>query len=470
VGASTRPLQEEICRKLQEWDEAGLGGQSDAYSALIAYLAESPADFPWESVQTLVKNHLSLLDARDYLQNNLDTSNAELIEVQRHFQLQDIGLQRKRDEQFEEMGRQHEMEMDQMREIIAVGEAERIAMFEQQKQNDTEISRMIKSHFDEMNAMKREHENKIQQLSEANRIRETNLTNDVQSLASSLMERESYKPILDHKVVQRFTDLAGDVDNLTRLKWGLLQADWTNELMDSLSDNAEQLQQYILQDIVWLILYKNIFCSPFRVFGEEGKVLEQQWSEDFPLDEDGSSYYQKSSLNLLNTILNFIDPDFTNEYYTWPARTLNTERWRYIAIKTCKDTVKKRTSKLDPCWKIKEGFNETLVKTQAELSDALSSFSYLNHATQQLIEDIPIQAARLWIDMCTQRCRFHFKIPGSILASNAERAGKARTDTLQLTTLLDLKKYGDSKGQNLHKMERLKRGAVEKVFVRNGEK
>jgi hypothetical protein len=66
---------------------------------------------------------------------------------------------------------------------------------------------------------------------------------------------------------------------------------------------------------------------------------------------------------------------------------------------------------------------------------------------------IPKKAADMWIEMGTQRCRLVVVIPNGALTSQAARAKKAREDGLELIIKPELRRYGDSKGQDLSKME-----------------
>jgi len=61
------------------------------------------------------------------------------------------------------------------------------------------------------------------------------------------------------------------------------------DLLGRLSGNQRKLKKQILQDSLWIILYTTIFSSPFRIFGDEGRALETQWSDAFGRDRSGLS-------------------------------------------------------------------------------------------------------------------------------------------------------------------------------------
>lgn len=107
------------------------------------------------------------------------------------------------------------------------------------------------------------------------------LRGDIESLNGALLARDRFTPITDHELESRFSDLVEDIDQLARPEWDFNQAEWTDNLLNRLSKNPKRLKKELLQDSLWMILYENIFCSPFRVFGEEGRKLEAQWNDAF---------------------------------------------------------------------------------------------------------------------------------------------------------------------------------------------
>jgi hypothetical protein len=105
---------------------------------------------------------------------------------------------------------------------------------------------------------------------------------DLDALARALVARDGYEPISDHQLQQDFSDLAKKVERLAYMDWKVPHAEWNSDLLAQLSKTQSKVQKKIIQDIVWMILFARIFCSPFRVFGEEGKKLELKWNKSFP--------------------------------------------------------------------------------------------------------------------------------------------------------------------------------------------
>jgi hypothetical protein len=131
---------------------------------------------------------------------------------------------------------------------------------------------------DELKEQFEVHKSKLKQ--EHNQQQEL-LQRSIQSRNRALIAREKFSPITDGELKSMFSDLVRKVDALARLKWTLNRSPWTDELQSQMSDTPKRLQKQILQDTIWNALFQTVFCSPFRVFGEEGRVLESQWNKAF---------------------------------------------------------------------------------------------------------------------------------------------------------------------------------------------
>lgn len=112
-------------------------------------------------------------------------------------------------------------------------------------------------------------------------VLEGRLRGDIESLNGALLTRDRFTPITDHEFESRFSGLAEEINQCARLPCVSKQSDWTDHFLNQISKNPKRLKKELLQDSLWMILYENIFCSPFRVFGEEGRKLETQWNDAF---------------------------------------------------------------------------------------------------------------------------------------------------------------------------------------------
>lgn len=245
--------------------------------------------------------------AHEMEQRSLQEHNAERIRLQKALNAEKEALQHLQEERnaeekrlhsrISELQQQHESEIDRMQQeyesemgrIRHEHESEEDRMHQEHK---SEEDRMLKEHESnqallraKMEKMKQDHDSEQKQMRkelEAAHAEETKrLRRDIEAYSKDLLTRDDFKPMLDNEIKGRFLDLAQEIDTLARLEWKPNQKEWTNQVLRRLSGNQRLLKKQILQDSVWVILHENIFCSPFRVFGEEGRRLESQWNDTY---------------------------------------------------------------------------------------------------------------------------------------------------------------------------------------------
>jgi hypothetical protein len=85
----------------------------------------------------------------------------------------------------------------------------------------------------------------------------------------------------DGQLRDQFLKIQQIVEDLSRLEWKHDRRLWTDQLMQKMRREHGQrsVRKAIVQDIIWTILFRAVFCSPFRMFGEEGNKLEREWNE-----------------------------------------------------------------------------------------------------------------------------------------------------------------------------------------------
>lgn len=167
-----------------------------------------------------------------------------------------------------------------------VGEANAALITEREslaaQQRQIERQQQIESSLNQKLAdMESEFKAKTSRLKQEFAVQHDRLRGDIESLNGALLTRDRFIPIGDHELESRFLDLAEEIDQLARFEWHFEQSDWTGHLLSRFSKNPKRLKKELLQDSLWMILYEGIFCSPFRVFGEEGRNLEAQWNDAF---------------------------------------------------------------------------------------------------------------------------------------------------------------------------------------------
>jgi hypothetical protein len=104
------------------------------------------------------------------------------------------------------------------------------------------------------------------------------LKQNIESVNKILFARERFTPMPDRVLGEKFSSLVHDVQNLARQTWRSDQLVWSDSVMRSVTKNPPRLREQLLQDGIWWILHDCVFCSPFRMFGDEGRLLEERWN------------------------------------------------------------------------------------------------------------------------------------------------------------------------------------------------
>jgi hypothetical protein len=325
-------IHDEIIRQSQSWNENNLTGitLSREYGVLQHHPEsrhphkETEA---WEVVQAMLRHHQTLSDAYTNLvraqQLSQQNSERERKAIEQAWQLKieaitngkqqtlenDRQLRKSYQEELQEARQQqivlnmqnehkqnvsnirqeHEENMNSIQVEVAMAHAQytsKIEELQDQLASQNKQSEALKSIYDARydslaTMLHTKHAEEKQKMIADIKNREAKWKRDIDSLASALVERDNYKPITDEKLVTRLGDLMGDIEHLTKIEWSLPQTDWTNDILDDISDDRQALQQWILLDEIWNILFENILCSPFRMFGKEGRSLEKDWVHEF---------------------------------------------------------------------------------------------------------------------------------------------------------------------------------------------
>jgi hypothetical protein len=109
------------------------------------------------------------------------------------------------------------------------------------------------------------------------------LRDDIADLTALVAKRGHFRAMRDYDLANRFQKLANEVDGFARVRWDIKrESAWPfpDEVIRK-SQNERITKKNIVLNTLWVILYEGIFCTPFRVLGEEGKSLEKKWMEKY---------------------------------------------------------------------------------------------------------------------------------------------------------------------------------------------
>jgi hypothetical protein len=94
----------------------------------------------------------------------------------------------------------------------------------------------------------------------------------------------------------------------------------------------------------------------------------------------------------------------------------------------------------------------------------------VDNDTVQALEDLARKAAKMWLVFGTQRCRILVDMSHSnFQLSSSDRIKKVRESFLELVLVPELRRFGNSKGQDLDKEEKIAgcEGVTEQVSIGN---
>lgn len=119
----------------------------------------------------------------------------------------------------------------------------------------------------------------LRNLKRSSEVGKGSLLAELDGCYSALMEKDNFEPMPDREVHAKFFDLANDIEQLARLEWGKehIKTSWFTQEFVSPVTPQRLVQKQLLQNVIWSILNKHIFGSPFRMFGDEGRKLEINW-------------------------------------------------------------------------------------------------------------------------------------------------------------------------------------------------
>ncbi len=197
---------------------------------------------------------------------------------------------RRHEEEVTYLGLKHDSQIKQMQQEQKSMEEQLTSTISKLKQDHaTDLEKRVQKHAKKISDMETERAVALKRVDSEYAAIVKGLRDDVEALNGALLARDMndfnlleqniFKPMSDLNIEARFLELVQEIDTLSRLEWKPDPKAWTNQILRRLSTNQRILKKQILQDSMWALLHDFIFCSPFRIFGEEGRTLELQWNE-----------------------------------------------------------------------------------------------------------------------------------------------------------------------------------------------
>ena len=135
-------------------------------------------------------------------------------------------------------------------------------------------------------------------------------------------------------------------------------------------------------------------------------------------------------------------------------------------MKECRNALRQAVdSEWDPRAKLKIGFQETLKDIREEFTSTVGEMVVLADVNVRAMDKIAKKAANVWLEFGMQRCRIVMVFGASSLKPAQDRIKKAREGKMELVVIPELKRYGNSKGLELHTEATVSGCGGEKISV-----
>jgi hypothetical protein len=257
---------------------------------------------------------------------------------------------------------------------------------------------------------------------------------DVYDLKRAVADKDGSKPLADSDMARLFGKLALLVDQLaSKIQWNpKKEKTWPyRDRALPHSHTRRQLQKLIVQQEVWVVLDKRIFCTPFRVLAETGTAVEKAWMSTFGELRRFSE----------RTLTPQGDIDVPSE---WPKPTQRSEQVRYAIVREWLDSLESSTTK--QTWM--EDYSSTLDSAAEDMLDVVAKVSYLDNdsKTAKQVRDIVQLAATFWLKMGSQRCRIRL---GMMLPNLGGSVDGREHLPARLVAKPELRRAGNFLGQEL---------------------
>lgn len=144
------------------------------------------------------------------------------------------------------------------------------------------ITDLKQTHILALSKQQQDHLQRIQHLQlELEELNEAWLNRDDEMYQAMLFTTSGLPRNPDDKITSQILALQQLIDDLSRTPWKPSPELWTDLIFQRIGNQYGQrpLKKAIIQDLIWSLLFQRIFCSPYRMFGEEGKILEHDWNE-----------------------------------------------------------------------------------------------------------------------------------------------------------------------------------------------
>lgn len=351
-----------------------------------------------------------------------------------------------KERQQREKERKYEGQVHKLQEDVTTNQQEHAIIIQQLKAaHNEEKSRLEIKTKQEIADMKKKIQAESIRLAEEYRAREARIVHQLHESSEALLARDDEKYMsaffstarlqrtADEHIKTQFLAVSSLIEDLSRVEWKEDRMTWTDSMLMNLGkqNNQRILKKSIIQSCVWTILLEHVYCSPFRLFGEEGEKLEKEWAEKCSAGDEDS------------------DPYLGNGIYTWPKPSIKTERWRYFTVYGCRETLTSRPSAYDERASLVKHFRKNLDDTTEKIEALLRKVSVVTSDTTRAIKLMIKSISNMWLEFGMNRCRLIIFLKNTKPKSIEEQITEAEKGSLTLATIPGVRRYGNEKGDDL---------------------
>ncbi|CAK1364419.1 unnamed protein product [Cercospora beticola] len=322
-----------------------------------------------------------------------------------------------------------------------------------------EQEKLRRLHEDQEAGLRADHDRTVHELQK--KLKDLNgalLSRDDEVYQAAIFSTVNLPQKTDAKLKDSFSEIENLINGISGLSWKADQTVCPENVLQrhSAKHSIRRLKKAILQDIIWSILHRFVFASPFRVFGELGKELEHEWVANSVGNPQTYSQRHPNQDEAARTVDTFL-PDAGS--YKWPAPSPATERWRYMTLQECREVLKQPVlSQFDPRARLKKGFSDTISSLAAELTTTIQKVASVDNQSMDNVNTLSRKVPKAWLDFCMHRPRIVVDMFGQEFSGASQRFSQIGRGEVLLTVVPKLGRYGDIEGADLDRFNLLKDG------------
>ena len=241
-----------------------------------------------DELKTVKKDAKDKAAEIDQLRQNLRTARDEASQKDQRLTQQHLATVKSLDEELRRVKnaadmKERRMADEHMKAVNELNETHAIKMSRQEHEHQQTNQHLLDQYQQSEQRLLEKHQQVKEELQQENaELNEAWLHRDDEIYKAKLFTTSGLPSKPDDKIKNQVLELQQMVDDLSRTEWKTSPDTRTDRVSLGIGhhEHGQRLvKKAIVQDLIWSLLFRRIFCSPFRMFGTEGKNLEREWNE-----------------------------------------------------------------------------------------------------------------------------------------------------------------------------------------------